>query len=282
MPGKPEGGDFKIYFEIRPVALPDLQPLTIATYDLVGTSKKLACTQVFNAGKADAGPFNAVLELDGTYLPYSATTAGKLDARMVADLCSEVEMPTNGQHTLRAVIDNTGNVVEINETNNTHEQEYTGAPSEPSGSTTAPEASPESTPTPSPKASPTATPPSRPSEGKPDLTVTSIKLNGQVPDGKADCKDGKNTLAVRVKNSGEADAGTFTVWVSETTADVELGKREVAGLKAGQEQELRFEDVKLKKGPHTIAALADLNNRVSEQDENNNQLEIGASCSGGA
>ena len=47
-----------------------------------------------------------------------------------------------------------------------------------------------------------------PSASQADLTVGAIKINGQVPDGKDDCKDGKNTVTVVVK-----EINSLTIYV---------------------------------------------------------------------
>jgi subtilase family serine protease len=117
-----------------------------------------------------------------------------------------------------------------------------------------------------------------PSAATPDLTVKAIKLNGRVPDGKDDCKPGKNVVTVTVKNGGNADAGSFVVSLSEDLADVALGEQTVDGLKIGQEREVRFEGVRLKKGTQKIEAYADYREKVSESSKDNNGLMVTASC----
>ena len=48
-------------------------------------------------------------------------------------------------------------------------------------------------------------------QGQPDLVVSAVRVNGRVPDGKDDCKDGKNDVAVVVKNWGTTNAEKFAV-----------------------------------------------------------------------
>ena len=129
----------------------------------------------------------------------------------------------------------------------------------------------------SPQPKPGATgPAANKASGQPDLIVSAIKVNGQAPDGKDDCKDGKNAVAVIVKNAGAANAGPFAVRLDadgDTTVD-----ESVDGLEAGKEREVRFGDVRLKKGEHQLAATLDAKNTVAESGEDNNAKTVTAGC----
>jgi subtilase family serine protease len=153
--------------------------------------------------------------------------------------CVETALPTSGQHVLAAVVDAPRAVTEFNEANNVYEQLYTA-------------------------------PAPTPSAAQADLTVSAIRVNGRAPDGKDDCKDGKNDVTVVVRNGGTADAGNFAVRLVED--------KSVPGLDAGKEREVRFDDVRLKEGKYELSATADAKETVAESDESNNDLKVTARC----
>ena len=53
------------------------------------------------------------------------------------------------------------------------------------------------------------------------------------------------------------------------------------GLEAGKEREVRFDDVRLKKGERTLTALVDAKGAVAESNEDNNELKVTARCAEG-
>ena len=124
-----------------------------------------------------------------------------------------------------------------------------------------------------------------PSPGQPDLIVTAIRVRDQVPDGKDDCKDGKNPVTVVVKNAGPAGAGPFVVriTVDEVQGDdiqAYAVTASVDGIEAGQEREIRFDEVRLTKGQHALAAVADYKRTVAESADGNNDREVIVRCQG--
>jgi hypothetical protein len=278
-------GAFSIEFEIRPAPLPDLEPTGIKVYDLPGSPQKLVCPVIKNSGSELAGAFDVTLHLDRSLTPLAKMTAGRLGAGEQGELCGEVTLPA-GQHTLLAVVDQAESQIEINERNNTASRGYPAetiaqAAPTPGATPEAPAPTTTSKPSPEPAASPTASPangqPPQPQEtGKTDLIVSAVKLNKQVPDGKDDCKDGKNAVAVVVKNTGAAGAGKFTVRLTADGKDA--GEQSVDGLEAGKEREIRFDEVQLKKGSHTLAATLDSKGTLAEADESNNSQSVTATC----
>ena len=128
---------------------------------------------------------------------------------------------------------------------------------------------------PSPQPTPTGTLPKSGAD-LPDLFVRTYKVNGQEPDGKNDCKVGKNSVTVVVKNGGTGDAGRFVV---RLTVDGDDRDESVDKLGAGREREVRFNDVLLKKGQHTFDALVDAEQAVTESNDVNSGLAVTLSCS---
>ncbi len=221
---RPDGGwgDYTIELEVRWAPLPDLRPVNIKIHELAGTTKKLVCMAVVNGSIADAGPFEVALRVDGIVPPGGRATAGRLASGDAGELCVEAALPDSGQHLLAVVVDEPRWVTEFNETNNVYEELHTVA-----------NASPSATPTPSP--------------ALPDLTVSAIRVRGQVPDGKDDCKKGRNDVAVLVKNAGAAKAGEFAVrLVVDGDSGAAKEEKVADGLEAGKELEVRFDDVRLK------------------------------------
>jgi hypothetical protein len=121
---------------------------------------------------------------------------------------------------------------------------------------------------------PTATTP-RPNAALPDLTVSAITLNSHVPDGKDDCREGKNDVTVVVKNVAATNAGDFIV---RLTVDDGNATEKGLDLETGAEREVGFHDVRLKKGPRSLAATAAPTIGNSESDEGNNALKVTARC----
>src|SRR5205085_749520 len=109
-----------------------------------------------------------------------------------------------------------------------------------------------------------------PSAALPDLTVSAIKVNGRVPDGKDDCKDGKSAVTVVVKNGDAANSGDFVVrLVVDDDQGAALEQQADKGLEAGKELPVTFEGVRLKKGPRSLVATADATSGITESDEGN-------------
>ena len=50
------------------------------------------------------------------------------------------------------------------------------------------------------------------------------------------------------------------------------------GLEAGQEHEVRFDDVRLNEGERTLLVIADANKGIAESKEDNNELKVTARC----
>jgi len=256
-------GDFAVTYEIRRALLPDLRPGGITVKDLPGRAEKRVCMSVVNAEVGGAPPFEVALRVNGFQVDGGRTAVGILPSGGDAKGCVEIVLPALDPLELTAVVDPSRLVAEYNETNN--ESEF--ACTLPSQAGCAP-AQQESTGT-------TAT---APGAAQVDLTVSAVKVNGQVPDGKDDCKDGKNSVTVIVKNAGTVHAASFAVRL-----DVDGQQQDEAllsGLVAGQEQEVRFEDVRLKKGTHALTVVADQNKALAESNDDNNALKVTAQCKG--
>src|SRR5262249_32911964 len=127
---------------------------------------------------------------------------------------------------------------------------------------------------------PTAPTTPDPSAALPDLIVSAIKVNGQAPDGKNDCKAGKNDVTVIVKNQGPKNAGDFVARLVVDDQGTTLEQPADKGLEAGKELPLTFRGVQLKKGPHALVATADATSGITESDEDNDTLKVTATCTG--
>jgi subtilase family serine protease len=67
------------------------------------------------------------------------------------------------------------------------------------------------------------------------------------------------------------------------TADgASAAEQTVNGLEAGQEQEVSFADVQLKKGDRKLTATADPAKSVAELKDDNNDRTVTAVCGGGS
>lgn len=235
-------GNFALTFEIRRAPLPDLRPVNIKVTDLPGSTKKRVCVAVVNSEIGQAGRFEVALLVNNTALNGVRLTGVGPAPGTHEDVCAESELPGPGELQLKAVVDPGRALLEYNEVNNAYETKYTVVP-----------------------------PPA-------DLTVSSIHMNGRVVDGKDDCKPGSNDVIVVVKNGGTTAAGAFAVRL--TVDGVEVADVAATGLAAGQEQEVRIDDVRLKKGKRALVATVDTKGAVAESKEDNNERAATAECKG--
>jgi hypothetical protein len=288
-------GDYLVTYEIRTMPLPDLRPtgIRVAGHD-AQSDQDTVCLGVVNEGLLDAGAFDMSLFVDRSLPVGGATSVAGLAAGATYEGCVATYLPKTGTHEMELIIDIYRMVPESNENNNDLAKPLarTAAPAGPAtagnggpvtnappstadGAAETADAGETKTPgtkttVPGPKTTASPTP------GQADLTVSTLKVNGQVPDGKDDCKAGKNGVTVTVKNAGAARAEGFAVRL--TVDGAEAGEQTVNGLDAGKEREVRFGEVQLKKGEHQITASADAKETVSEADEENNEAKVSPRC----
>jgi subtilase family serine protease len=60
--------------------------------------------------------------------------------------------------------------------------------------------------------------------------------------------------------------------------DDEATEKSVASLDAGKETTVRFDDLRLTKGEHRLAARVDATKAISEANEGNNELKVAVTC----
>jgi subtilase family serine protease len=231
---------------------PDVEPLKIQVNDLPGRAEKQVCMTVVNWGPGHAGVFQVTLRVNGNVPPDGRYTVGVLAAKTDYLTCVMAILPTAGQYRLTAVADEARTLIERDESNNVFEQSFSATPSSPVSNA-----------------------------AQADLTVSAVRVNGQVPDGKGHCKAGKNAVAVLVKNGGDATAGELVVRLVVDNAQDDALERSVSGLEAGKEREVRFDDVRLKQGERQLRVVVDATSAVAESNEDNNDLTVTAGCQGG-
>ena len=267
-------------------ALPDLEALQLKILDLPGTKEKLYCVAIRNYGLQDAGPFQTVFSIDGIGAKERTADAGHLKAGDSGELCVQFGLPGAGTYLIGAHVDAYGTVHEASKNNNYASQRVTVTIAD---EVTAPRPTnnaPANDPAPPPILSaPTANnsestsqsqseaKPTR--QAEPDLTIGAIKVNGQAPDGKDDCKDGKSRVTIVVKNAGAANAESVVVRLA--VGGDQVGD-ETIGLEAGQEREVKFDDVRLKKGEQKLTVTVDPKGAVAESNEDNNERQVTVRC----
>jgi subtilase family serine protease len=253
--------------------------------DLPGDRDDLVCFTVQNRGVKSSAPFRVTIGIEGATPLVPDIGAAGLGAGETREQCTGGRLPDSGLHRLSVVVDGADTVPEMDERNN---DLAVGLDRTPAGQTRAPGgpgvATTDTGDSTQSGGGPTIAGPATAPTGstigirstQPDLTVDAVRVNGQVPDGKSDCKDGKNTVSVVVKNAGMARAGSFTVRL-----EVDGGQAiemDVPGLEATQEHEARFDDVRLKKGEHRLTVTVDSKNTVAEANEDNNVRTVTATC----
>jgi hypothetical protein len=251
-------GSFEMTFEIRRTPLPDLVPGAIRSLNL-DDGRPVVCPSVTNRGERDAGPFRMELGVDVAPVPGQTFGITSLAVGEVLEHCFLVPA---GQHRYTVTLDPTRQVPEMNEHNNAM-AETIALGSAPTGGA-------------SPMVGPANTAGDASNAGQADLVVTSLRVRGREPTGSKDCKEGRNDIAVVLKNQGAASASGFALQV--VIDDDEVEEKAGLSLDAGKELSVRFEDLRLKKGQHKLRAIADPKNAIGEANEDNNKLEVSARC----
>jgi hypothetical protein len=275
-------GEYEVTFEIRQTPLPDLQVYNFQVAGLPG-SGQYDCGQIYNSGQKASGPVPLTLRTEGVVL--ETTTLDTIDAGDSTWHCIlRSDLPAR-KHFLVFSVDEARQVPEIYEYNNvavmTVEADPSGTanaqPVVPTPATAPTTAVPTAIPTaiPSPQPKPTETRP-KPGADLPDMIVMAFKVNGRDPDGRNDCKVGKNSVTVGVKNEGTGDAGKFVV---RLTVDGDDRNETIDKLGAGRTREVRFDNIRLEKGRHPFEMLADAEQTLAEANDDNNGLRVILDCS---
>lgn len=243
------GGQAKgrVNYEIRKVSLPDLRPVAINVFQNPSGGSQIVCTRVLNLGTEAPGAFQSTLYVDGSLGGQQfISTAGTLPVGEIGDLCVTVALPTTGRHMLAAVVDSPHGIIEQDETNNRFEYEYYApAPAAPGGS---------------------AQSGSESGSGSPAaLNVESVRVKGKEPSGQSDCDPGKNDVTVTLHNSGATPFASLVVRAIVDDEDNDATEKTLGVLDAGKSVDVMLEDVKLKKGPHTINVTAREKTAMNDQ-----------------
>jgi hypothetical protein len=266
-------GDYLVTYEVVQVPLPDLQPTSIRVVPRApGATDDEVCVDTFNSGLTDSPSFSIALYVDDSPLAVGLAGGPALAAHTGKETCLRANLPTSGQHQLKAVVDEPALIAEMDEYDNLLQKPLDRGPAAVPGAGTGPS----STAKEGPIATASPEPTTKSNQAQSDLTVSAIKVNGQAPDGKDDCTGGKSNVSVVVKNAGKARAEAFVVSLVADGGDAI--EEAVNGLEAGKEREVKFEDVELKKGAHKLVASVDAKGTVTEPNEENNGREVTAQC----
>jgi hypothetical protein len=285
---------YSVEYEIRRVPLADLVPITIrVASESSGDRDDLVCFTVQNRGAAASGPFHVNLEAAEAVVPGPSIGAYDLAAGESREQCTGFAVPDSGALPVMLTVDRERSVVEEDEQNNillrtlVHTRLGDSGPITTTGNANAGAGTSE----------PSQSDPvviliadksggaggaqasvAKSESAQADFVVSAIRVNGRVPDGKKDCQEGKNDVAVVVKNQGAAAAASFSVRLVVNDDAIE---KTAAAIDAGQEREVRFGDVRLKKGDRQLTALADATQSITEANEDNNERKVTARCEEG-
>jgi hypothetical protein len=291
-----------VTYEIRRPPLPDLVARS-AWIDTVDGIRSV-CGVAENIGQQP--PAVAIVQLrvsDGaTVIFLNGADLGHLPVDESREVCFGAPDVPLGPHRLEMTLDEVRLEPEMDETNNRYVADILVRPAPAGGAKPElvgpgrPAAQPDqSTPTPtvvrpaqagSPKPEvvgpggpaaqadrPTPTPTA--ARTRPDLRVSAIRVRGEEPGGQRDCDPGKNDVVVVVKNQGTGAAASFIV---QLVVDKQATDKSVATLDAGKETVVRFDDLRLTKGEHRLAATVDAARAISEANEGNNEFEVTVTC----
>jgi hypothetical protein len=247
---------FSAEYEIRRAAVPDLEPTFMKVTRPTGADRDTICVAVLNREVADADPFWVSLRVNGQVR--ARQHFGGLASGQFVEPCMADALPPSAE--LVATVDEEQAVVEYNEANNRLVQPYTA-----------------------PQGASAGGPATAPTGGatQADLVALGLRVTSAEPGGGQDCDPGKNDVTVVIKNDSPAAAAGFAVRLVIDDEDKDAKEKSVAGLAAGEQAEVMFEDVRLKQGKREIEATVDAKKTIAESDEDNNRATIGVNCRAG-
>lgn len=253
--GDEPDGDFVVNVRIGRTPLANLVAQLIEINDKPGSTDKVLCSQFVNAGLGDVGPFDVTVRIDGGTPPGGKERIPGIEKGKSALSCFETDqLPSERAHFISMSLDEAREVPEMDETSNQRINRNL-----PAGASVD-----QSVPPPS-------------GQAQADLVVAAIRINGKDPSVNDACKDGKNDVTVTVKNTGTANAASSIARLIVDDTD-DAKDRNVPALNAGTEQEVRFDDIRLKKGDRELLAIADAKMSVAESNEGNNERKVTARC----
>jgi hypothetical protein len=239
--------DYSLTFEIRRAPVPDLDPVSMKIDRPAGAALDTICVAVVNREVGHADPFWVSLRVNGQVRArqhFSGLAPGEH-----VDACMADALPPSAE--LVAMVDEERAVLEYNETNNRLVQAYT-APQPPA------------TPTPGPT--------------QPDLWAPGLLVRSSEAGGGDGCTAGRNDITVLVKNEGASTTTSFVVRLVVDDEDDEAREETVAGLDAGKELEVKFDNVRVRRGLHEFEATVDAKKWIAELNENNNTFKTTFNC----
>jgi hypothetical protein len=251
--------DFVVTFEIRRAPLQDpllQQPLQLVTSNATGLA---ICGVIDNIGEMPSTPMPLTIRANEAVVR-QLTVPALAVGQSVQQCINRSELPPQ-QIGVTFTLDEARQIPEMHEDYNSS---FVTVPALAATGGTDP-----TRPVPAPSPEP------KPTGEKPDLSVKAIRLKGQEAGAKISCAAGPNSVVVRLKNNGKGDAGSFTV---RLVVDGDDRDTTVEGVPAGEEHEVAFDNVPLKKGEHTLKAIADPDHAVSEGKDDNNSLKVSARC----
>jgi hypothetical protein len=260
------GGDYEMTYEIRATPLPDLTPTNIRFESPLQPVGNIVCIDVKNAGSKQASAFYVNLFLDGAQLDHGQETISNLEAGGAGQTCVKVDLPTSGTHKLTAIVDQTQQVRESNESNNRLEQTKLFARLPDLGTIGPGVIGPVDGGTGSPM---------------PDLGIQEIRVRGKNPSGANDCDPGDNDVVVVVNDPDSVFPFTLRLVVDDKqnqALERTVGQGPSSAARLVPILEIRFEDVRLNQGEHSLTATVDPANAIAESNEGNNSKTITVSC----
>jgi hypothetical protein len=253
--GRGPNGNFVVQLQIDRMPLANLVAQSIEVVDKPGSTDRVVCSTLVNAGMGDADPFDITVRIDGGTPPGGKQRINGLARGTQVLSCFETDrMPHERPHFVSLSLDEAREVPEMDETSNQRINENFPAVASPEGS-----GSPSS------------------SQPQADLIVSAIRVNGE-PSSANDCKEGKNDVTLIIKNQGSAMAAGSVARLTVGNDDDDAEERTVESLNPGADKDVRFDDVRLKKGDQTLTAIADARKAVAESKEDNNELKATVKC----
>jgi hypothetical protein len=269
------GASYSVELEVRRVALADLTPRSIKVMNRSSEKPerqwKEICAMVANIGPKETGGYDVLFTVDDARYgkSFGYTYPGEVD-----EVCAEIPDPALGEHVLTASIEGVPEMdLSNNEMRSTHTRTVLDDIRVPLGQigvleTATTDAGPfggpaQTSPGQVVQTQPGSAPVSKETVAGPPgaemkLSVTGIKVKG-------DCEAGKNDVAVTVRNQGSARVQDLIVTLD---VDGDDGKeKSLAGLDAGRDATVDFDDVQLKKGDRKLTASVASRGSVKDRAE---------------
>jgi hypothetical protein len=113
---------------------------------------------------------------------------------------------------------------------------------------------------------------------QPDLMAGGLLVRSAEQGGSDSCEPGRNDVSVVIRNDGAAVTESFAVRLIVDDDNGDAREQVVSSLEANAQQDITFQDIRLRQGSRDVKAVVDAKKAIAESDEDNNDVEITFNC----